>query len=170
MATADRAFINAEQRVFEWLEPHIAEIDAGINGYVGELPITLSDRNYLVGERQMWCVAIVNQTETMQSNIGSPVHCHRAGMVFRAMVEKRETALKLIGKLRTVLPDEVEAGKVQRLDYVQGMTIGRDTVELANDQDVGGLYRVWLVEQPLEVQFSNDDEQIGYEGDYQLED
>lgn len=163
MATADLAFVNAEQRIFDWLKIHMAEIDAGLNGYLGELPISLGDRHYLVNERQMWSFAITGQNETLSSNIGSPVHCHRCTASIRAMVETRQTALKIAGRLRTLLPAQI-AATVQRLDYVAGMTIGRDTVELSTDQDEGGLYRVWLVEQPLEVQFSNDDEQIGYEG------
>jgi len=163
MATADRAFINAEQRTFDWLSTALADIDGGIKGFIGELPITMSDRGYVVNERQMWCFGLTGQGETMESNVGNPVHCHLATATFRGMFETRQTALRICGRLRNILPAQV-APLVQRLNIAEGLLISRDMVELANDQDTGGLYRVWLVEQPLWVQFSNDDEEIGYTG------
>jgi hypothetical protein len=164
MPTADLALINAEQRAFDWLKAQIADIDGGISGYVGEFPITLSASGFAVNERQMWMFAITTQNETMMSNVGNPVHCHLVMCNFRAMVEKRSTALMIAGRLRTILPAQ-PAALVQRLAIQPGLTIGRDTVELANDQDIGGTHRVWVIDQPLLMQFSNDDEQIGYEGD-----
>lgn len=164
MATADRSFINAEQRAYTWLKGQLADIDGGINGYIGELPIALGDKHPVVRERQMWMFAFTGQNETMTANVGQPAQCHKATAVFRAMLEERETALLIIGRLRQILPGEIHA-KVQRLDLLPGLSgPSRDTVELQNDQSIGGLYRVWLIEQPLWIQFSNDDEEIGYEG------
>jgi hypothetical protein len=163
MATADLAFINAEQRCFEWLRDLIADIDGGISGYIGELPITMGEAHALVGERQMWMFAITGQNDTMTANTGQPPRCHKAMATFRAMVATRKTALLLAGRLRSILPDQV-AATVQRLDISEGMQLTRDVVELKNDQETGGLLRVWLVEQPMWVQFSNDDEIIGYSG------
>ena len=163
MATADRAFINAEQRTFDWLVTELADIDGGIKGFIGELPITMAAGGPIVNERQMWCFSLTGQSEFMPSNVNNPVHCHLAAATFRAMTATRQTALRLCGRLRNILPAQI-APLVQRLNLSEGLTISRDTVELANDQDTGGLYRVWLVEQPLWVQFSNDDEEIGYTG------
>lgn len=159
MATAERAFINAERRAFDWLKVQIADIDGGISGYIGELPISINAAGFSVGERQMWSFAITGQNDTMLSNVGSPVHCHLAASTFRAMVESRQTALRLAGRLRDILPAQV-SDTVQRLAIQPGLSIGRDTVELSNDQDIGGNYRVWLIEQPMLIQFSNDDEII----------
>ena len=163
MATADRAFINAEQRAFNWLETKLSDITAGANGYIGELPIALGEQHPVVKERQMWMFGITGQNETMSSNVGNPVHCHKATAIFRGMFETREMALNIVGSFRSFLPAQVHS-LVQRLDYSEGLTIGRDVVELRNDQDKGGLHRIWIVEQPLWIQFSNDDETIGYEG------
>ena len=163
MATADLAFINAEQRVFDWLETELADIDGGVSGYIGELPITMGEAHPLVTERQMWMFALNVQTDLMTGNIGQQAQCHKCNATFKAMLATRETALRFIGRLRTLLPDEV-APTVQRLDLMEGMSVSRDVVELANDQSTGGLLRVWLVDQPLWVQFSNDDETIGYSG------
>jgi hypothetical protein len=163
MANADLAFINAEQRCFEWLRDLIADIDGGMAGYIGELPITMGEAHPLVEERQMWMFSITGQNDTMTANTGQFPHCHKAMASLRAMVATRKTALLLVGRLRSILPDQV-AGTVQRLDISEGLQITRDVVELKNDQDIGGLLRVWLVEQPMWVQFSNDDEIIGYAG------
>ena len=165
MPNADRAFINAEQRCFDWIKEKLADIDGGITGFVGELPIKMSDRGAVVSERQMWCFGFTGQTETFGSNVGFPSQCHRVSASFRAMVTKRETALAIIGRLRTILPGSPGA-LVQRMNIESGMSLGRDTVELANDQERGGLYRVHLIDQPLWVQFSNDDELIGYQGNW----
>ena len=163
MATADLAFINAEQRCFEWLKDKLADIDGGVSGYIEELPITMGEAHPLVTERQMWMFALTVQTDLMTGNIGQPAHCHKCTATFKAMVATRQTALRFVGRLRTLLPDEV-APTVQRLDLMEGLNISRDTVELSNDQEQGGLHRVWVVDQPLWVQFSNDDEIIGYSG------
>lgn len=162
-ATSDLAFINAEQRCFEFFKPIMIDIEEGIAGYIGELPISVGQAGYVVSELQMWCFAITGQADTMTTGIGQTAHCHKALASFRAMVSNRKTALLIIGRLRKFLPAGVHAN-VQRLDIMEGMTLGRDTVELSNDLERGGLHRVWLVEQPMWIQFSNDDENINYEG------
>lgn len=86
-----------------------------------------------------------------------------ATATFKAMVSSRKTALYMLGRLRKIMPAAV-ADTVQRIAIEPGASIIRDTVELSNDQEAGGLYRVWLIEQPLMIQFSNDDEDISYEG------
>ena len=163
MTTANLAFINAEQRCFEFFRNNMIDIDGGISGYIGELPISIGNATYQVYEKQMWMFAITGQAETMTSPVGSPVHCHLAQASFRAMVSTRKTALFVLGRIRSLLPVQV-APTVQRMHIEPGMTITRDTVELSNDLDEGGLYRVWLIEQPLTVQFNNDEEELSYEG------
>lgn len=161
--SADFAFINAEQRCYEWLKNRLADIDGGISGYIGELPISIGDASFQAYEKQMWMFAITGQGETMTSPVNQPVACHLAQAHFRAMVSTRKTAMLLLGRLRSLLPAQI-APTVQRMHIEPGLAIGRETVELSNDQETGGLYRVWLIEQPLTVQFSNDNEDISYEG------
>jgi hypothetical protein len=150
------AWVNAEDRCFQYLLEKLDATETGnkVRGYKGELPRTLLSENK---DLAAWYFAIERESELiMVRATEAPLETWRFSAGFRGLFIERDVAQRTWGNLMDALP--IARGTlagITKFRAMPGTNLRREIMQLDNDLAHGGPTRVWALEVPLEVVFTN---------------